>query len=70
MAQKVIKEIVENEFARKHKVGSKVAGMKIVDMARDNEGNKYIILPLYDFAMHIKKAGEQCSKVSQTNKSE
>lgn len=48
-----IKDRVEKNFIVKHPVGSKVAGMTIFDIARSDKGEKYIIVPLYDFATHI-----------------
>ena len=70
MTQKANKKQVVNEFASKHKVGSKVNGMKIFDIVRSNEGEIFIILPLYDFAKHINELGEQCSKDLQRSKKE
>ena len=64
------KKQIVNEFAKKHKVGSKVHGMKIFDIARNNEGEIFVILPLYDFAKHINELGEQCSADSQKSKKE
>lgn len=63
------KEVCAN-FARTHKVGSKVHGMKIFDIARNNEGEIFVILPLYDFAKHINVLGEQCLADSQKSKKE
>lgn len=48
-----LKDRVEKNFIAKHPVGSKVAGITIFDIARSETGEKYIIVPLYDFATHI-----------------
>lgn len=64
------KKQIVNEFAKKYKVGSKVHGMKIFDIARNNEGEIFVILPLYDFAKHINELGEQCLADSQKSKKE
>ena len=64
------KKQIVNDFASRHKVGSKVHGMKIFDIARNDEGEIFVILPLYDFAKHINRLGEQCSTDSQKSKKE
>lgn len=48
-----IKERVEKNFILKHPVGSQVAGITIFDIARNEKGEKFIIVPLYDFATYI-----------------
>lgn len=53
--KKMTDERICKDFINKHGVGSKVNGITIFDIARDNEGNKYVIVPLHEFAKYMDK---------------